>query len=77
MKRICVFCGSNFGHGDQYRTMAVKLGHALAERGLGLVYGGGKVGLMGAIADAVLEHGGEVIGGIPEGMESVRKSNSA
>jgi len=46
--------------------MAVKLGHALAERGLGLVYGGGKVGLMGTIADAVLERGGEVIGVIPE-----------
>jgi uncharacterized protein (TIGR00730 family) len=48
--------------------MAVKLGHALAERGLGLVYGGGRVGLMGTIADAVLERGGEVIGVIPEDL---------
>lgn len=48
--------------------MAVKLGHVLAERGLGLVYGGGRVGLMGTIADAVLERGGEVIGVIPEDL---------
>ena len=68
MKRICVFCGSNFGHSEKYRAMAVRLGHALAERGLGLVYGGGKVGLMGTIADAVLERGGEVIGIIPEDL---------
>jgi uncharacterized protein (TIGR00730 family) len=71
MKRICVFCGSNPGRGGKYRNTAVKLGHALAERGLGLVYGGGKVGLMGTIADAVLERGGEVIGVIPEDL--VRK----
>lgn len=48
--------------------MAVKLGHAVAERGLGLVYGGGNVGLMGTLADAVLERGGEVIGVIPEDL---------
>jgi uncharacterized protein (TIGR00730 family) len=71
MKRICVFCGSNSGRGELYGAMAVKLGHALAARGLGLVYGGGKVGLMGTIADAVLERGGEVIGVIPEDL--VRK----
>jgi len=68
MKRVCVFCGSSPGHGETYRSMAVKLGHALAERGLGLVYGGGRVGLMGTIADAVLERGGEVIGVIPEDL---------
>ena len=71
MKRICVFCGSNPGRGPKYRAMAVKLGHELAARGLGLVYGGGRVGLMGAIADAVLERGGEVVGVIPEDL--VRK----
>jgi uncharacterized protein (TIGR00730 family) len=71
MKMICVFCGSNPGKGRKYRAMAVKLGHALAGRGLGLVYGGGRVGLMGTIADAVLERGGEVIGVIPEDL--VRK----
>ena len=68
MKRICVFCGSNFGRGKKYQAMAVKLGHLLAERGIGLVYGGGKVGLMGTLADAVLERGGEVIGVIPEDL---------
>ena len=68
MKRICVFCGANPGRGEKFRVMAVKMGHALAERGLGLVYGGGKVGLMGTIADAVLERGGEVIGVIPEDL---------
>jgi hypothetical protein len=71
MKRICVFCGSNAGKGAKYRALAVRLGHALARRGLGLVYGGGCVGLMGTIADAVLERGGEVIGVIPEDL--VRK----
>jgi uncharacterized protein (TIGR00730 family) len=68
LKRICVFCGSNPGRGPGYKTMAVKLGHSLAERGLGLVYGGGNVGLMGTIADAVLERGGEVVGVIPEDL---------
>lgn len=68
MKRICVFCGSNAGKGPSYQALAVKLGYSLAERGLVLVYGGGKVGLMGTIADAVLERGGEVIGVIPEDL---------
>jgi uncharacterized protein (TIGR00730 family) len=68
MKRICVFCGSNSGRGEKYRMPAVALGRALAARGLGLVYGGGNVGLMGTIADAVLESGGEVIGVIPEDL---------
>jgi uncharacterized protein (TIGR00730 family) len=68
MKRIAVFCGSNFGRGAEYRDMAVRLGRALAERGLGLVYGGGKVGLMGAVADSVLQGGGEVIGVITEDL---------
>ena len=54
MKRLCVFCGSNFGQGTKYRESAVALGHALSDRGLGLVYGGGKVGLMGVIADTVI-----------------------
>jgi len=68
IKRICVFCGSNSGRGGKYEAMAVKLGHCLAERGLELVFGGGKVGLMGVIADAVLERGGKVIGVIPEDL---------
>lgn len=71
MKRLCVFCGANDGVDPRYREAAVRLGHLLAARGVGLVYGGGKVGLMGVIADAVLEEGGEVIGVIPEDL--VRK----
>jgi uncharacterized protein (TIGR00730 family) len=64
--RICVFCGSNPGSRPAYANAARALGTALARRGLGLVYGGGRVGLMGTIADAVLAAGGEAIGVIPE-----------
>ena len=66
MRRVCVFCGSKVGHGSLYREAAVTLGKILVARGIGLVYGGGSVGLMGVIADAVLAAGGEVIGVIPE-----------
>jgi uncharacterized protein (TIGR00730 family) len=68
MQRICVFCGSQLGASDLYRQAAAELGHLLVHRGYGLVYGGGHVGLMGSIADAVLQAGGEVIGVIPEAM---------
>ena len=68
MKRICVFCGSNPGRGASYRQAAVEMGHLLAERGIGLVYGGGNVGLMGTVADAALEKGGYVTGVIPEAL---------
>ena len=68
MKRICVFCGSQVGTNPLYRQAAQELGHLLVQRGYGLVYGGGHVGLMGVIADAVLQGGGEVIGVIPEAM---------
>jgi uncharacterized protein (TIGR00730 family) len=66
MKRICVFCGSSAGSRPEYRSCAEELGAELARRHIGLVYGGGNVGLMGAIADAVLKAGGEAIGVIPE-----------
>ncbi len=66
MKRICVFCGSSAGSKPEYRASAEELGAELARREIGLVYGGGNVGLMGAIADAVLHAGGEAIGVIPE-----------
>ena len=66
MYRVCVFCGSKVGDDGQYRTSADQLGKLLVQRGYGLVYGGGSVGLMGVIADAVLEGGGEVIGVIPD-----------
>ena len=68
LKRICVFCGSHFGKDPAYSAAAVELGGRLAERGLGLVYGGGAVGLMGVLADAVMAAGGEVIGVIPRSL---------
>ena len=68
MKRICVFCGSSSGASPVFAGAARDLGATLAKRGLGLVYGGGNIGLMGILADAVLAHGGEVIGVIPRAM---------
>jgi uncharacterized protein (TIGR00730 family) len=68
MKRICVFCGSSAGNKPEYKEFAVALGQLLAARRIGLVYGGGHVGLMGVIADAVLAGGGEVIGVIPHAL---------
>jgi hypothetical protein len=61
-ERIAVFCGSNVGADPQYVEHAALLGATLAERGLGLVYGGSQVGLMGVVADAVLANGGEAVG---------------
>jgi uncharacterized protein (TIGR00730 family) len=66
MKRICVFCGSSAGSQLEYRACAEELGTELTRRDIGLVYGGGNVGLMGAMADSALRAGGEVIGVIPE-----------
>jgi uncharacterized protein (TIGR00730 family) len=66
MKRICVFCGSSPGARPEYAQAARQLGHTLASEGIGLVYGGAKVGMMGQLASAALEAGGEVIGVIPE-----------
>jgi uncharacterized protein (TIGR00730 family) len=68
LKRICVFCGSSFGARAAYKQAAEQLGKALADHKLGLVYGGGNVGLMGAVADAALAAGGEVIGVIPDSL---------
>ena len=65
MRRVCVFCGSTVGGREAYAAAAHGLGAALARAGIGLVYGGGSVGLMGILADAVLAGGGEVIGVIP------------
>ena len=66
MKRLCVFCGANAGTRAEYGASARELAAVLARRGLGLVYGGGNVGLMGMLADAMLHAGGEVIGVIPQ-----------
>jgi len=68
LKRICVFSGSSPGARPAYREMARDLGTALARAGLGVVYGGASVGLMGVLADAVIESGGEVIGVMPQAL---------
>lgn len=66
MPNICVFCGSSIGRDSIYREIAVAMGRAVVRAGYGLVYGGGSVGMMGAIADSVLTERGAVIGVIPE-----------
>jgi uncharacterized protein (TIGR00730 family) len=66
MKSICVFCGARFGNDDKFKTLAEKAGQSIAAKGLTLVYGGGRVGLMGAVADAAIDAGGKVIGIIPK-----------
>lgn len=68
MQSICVFCGSNAGNQPIYRAEAEKLGRLLAERRIELIYGGGNIGLMGAVADACLAAGGSVVGVIPESL---------
>jgi len=68
MQRLCVFCGSSTGRRPVYREAANRLGELLAARGVGLVFGGGHIGLMGVLADAVLRGGGEVIGVIPQAL---------
>jgi uncharacterized protein (TIGR00730 family) len=65
MRRICIFCGSNRGARPEYRQAAIEFVEELAARGIGLVYGGASVGLMGIIADHMLSCGGEVVGVIP------------
>ena len=68
MRRVCVFCGSSAGARPVYADAARAVASAIVRRGIGLVYGGGSVGLMGIVADAVLAAGGEVIGVIPQGL---------
>jgi uncharacterized protein (TIGR00730 family) len=65
MKRICVYCGASAGMSLDYVGAALRCGETLAQLGIGLVYGGGNIGLMGAVADGALSAGGEVIGVIP------------
>jgi uncharacterized protein (TIGR00730 family) len=66
--RYCIFCGSAPGNNPEFLDAALATGAALAARGIGIVYGGGNVGLMGAVADSALAAGGEVIGVIPGGL---------
>lgn len=68
MKRVCVFCGSNMGSDPAYAAAARALGALLAREGIGVVYGGARVGLMGTVADAALADGGEVIGVLPRAL---------
>ena len=68
MKRLAVYCGSATPDDSRYMALAAETGRTLAERGIGVVYGGGTRGLMGAVADAALAAGGEVIGVIPEAL---------
>jgi uncharacterized protein (TIGR00730 family) len=67
---ICIYCGSAVGIHPEYTAAAMRLGRSLAHHGIGLVFGGGRVGLMGILADAVLEGGGRAIGVIPEPLAS-------
>jgi uncharacterized protein (TIGR00730 family) len=66
LRRVCVYCGSSLGTKERYRDCAVRVGTLLAQRRIALVYGAGNLGLMGAVADAALKHGGEAIGVIPQ-----------
>lgn len=68
LNRLCVFCGSSRGHRPAYSALAGEVGRALARRGIGIVYGGGSIGLMGRLADAALAEGGEVLGVIPQAL---------
>jgi hypothetical protein len=68
-KSLCVYCGSSFGNSPRYTEAATDLGQEMARRGIKLVYGGGRVGLMGKVADAVMAGGGQVIGIIPKHLE--------
>lgn len=68
MKSVAVYCGSATGTNPAYQRQAEEMGRLLAERDLTLVYGGGRVGLMGIVADSVLVHGGKVVGVIPDFM---------
>ncbi|MDN5211545.1 TIGR00730 family Rossman fold protein [Fulvivirgaceae bacterium BMA12] len=70
IKSLCIFCGSRVGKNEQYQEEAIKVGEILAKNQVKLVYGGGRVGLMGSLADSVLESGGEVTGVIPESLVS-------
>ena len=70
LRRLCVYCGSAVGDDPRYRAAAAELGDALARAGIELVFGGGRIGLMGVLADAVLAAGGRVVGIIPDRLRS-------
>lgn len=76
MKRIAVYCGSATPADPRYMELARNVGRTLAARSIGVVYGGGRLGLMGAVADSALEAGGEVIGVIPEALRSAEVTHT-
>ena len=76
MARLGIFCGAHTGNGDRYGEIAREVTKRIVERGLGIVYGGGRVGLMGVIADTALQAGGEVIGVIPSALASEEVAHS-
>jgi len=76
-QRVCVYCGSSEGNDPAYRAAAGELGERLARAGIGLVYGGASIGVMGTLAEATLAHGGEVIGVIPESLMAAEVSHPA
>ncbi|WP_095012849.1 TIGR00730 family Rossman fold protein [Tsuneonella mangrovi] len=75
MKRLAVYCGSASPEDPRYLALAREVGATLAERGIGVVYGGGRLGLMGAVASGALEAGGEVIGVIPDALANSEVAN--
>jgi len=77
LRRLAVYCGSASPADPRYEELAMDVGHALARRGIGVVYGGGKIGLMGALAAGALLEGGEVIGVIPEALVQAELANRA
>ena len=76
MPRLCVFCGAHSGNDGRYTALAASAAQAIVRAGYGVVYGGGRVGLMGTIADAALEAGGEVIGVIPEALATAEVAHN-
>ena len=77
IRSLCVYCGSRTGRDPEHRALAADLGRAMAERGVELVYGGGRIGLMGVVADAVLAGGGRVTGIIPGHLHAQEVGNEA
>ncbi|MBV16482.1 MULTISPECIES: TIGR00730 family Rossman fold protein [Thalassospira] len=71
VKSICVFCGASDGKDPRHMENAIAFGKMMAERGITLIYGGGRIGLMGAVADAVMKNGGKVVGIIPAHLDDI------
>ena len=75
VKSVCVFCGARTGSKPAWRLAAAELGRGMAERGLELVYGGGRIGIMGEVAQASQDNGGRVVGIIPDFIEKAEVGN--